>query len=415
MSSFKRKVATQIATVSLILATIASPIAWFVARENAEESIVKFAMEESQRLLRHLHADQFQGEQARVQAQKATNTLAGGLFDIAELYDAHGLKLAEGLTAQGEKMESSLPSHGVPRYRQPLYKSHHLPDKQWALRVFIPLYADGKTLSGYFEGVRLIPDWQHQQILREALIAALMVSLASLICGGILYPVVIRLAAENEEKAKELLESHLGMMETLGRAIAQRDSDTGAHNYRVAWMSAMLAETIGLKDHAMQALIVGSFLHDAGKIGIADAILLKPGKLTDEEMNTMRTHVSIGEEIVAGAGWLEGARAVVAGHHEKWDGSGYPRRLKGEEIPLAARIFAITDVFDALCSKRPYKDPMPLDKAMTILHKDAGTHFDPTLIAAFSPLAEQLYASAQNTSEAEAKALMEDMVRRYFG
>lgn len=100
---------------------------------------------------------------------------------------------------------------------------------------------------------------------------------------------------------------------------------------------------------------------------------------------------------------------------DDWDGSGYPRRLKGEEIPLAARIFAITDVFDALCSKRPYKDPMPLDKAMTILHKDAGTHFDPTLIAAFFPLAEQLYASAQNTSEAEAKALMEDMVRRYFG
>ena len=148
MSSFKRKVATQIATVSLILATIASPIAWFVARENAEESIVKFAMEESQRLLRHLHADQFQGEQARVQAQKATNTLAGGLFDIAELYDAHGLKLAEGLTAQGEKMESSLPSHGVPRYRQPLYISHNLPDKQKALRDFTLLYAKGKTMSG---------------------------------------------------------------------------------------------------------------------------------------------------------------------------------------------------------------------------------------------------------------------------
>jgi HD-GYP domain-containing protein (c-di-GMP phosphodiesterase class II) len=156
------------------------------------------------------------------------------------------------------------------------------------------------------------------------------------------------------------------MMEALGRAIAKRDSDTGAHNYRVAWIAARIAERLGLSGSAMQALIAGSFLHDVGKIGIPDAILLKPGRLDEQEMDTMRTHVAQGEEIVTGMGWLDGAQAVVAAHHEKWNGSGYPRGLAGEAIPLAARIFAVADVFDALCSKRPYKEPGACD------HGDSG-------------------------------------------
>lgn len=106
------------------------------------------------------------------------------------------------------------------------------------------------------------------------------------------------------------------MMESLGRAIAKRDSDTGAHNYRVAWIAAGIAEAMGLSGSAMQALIAGSFLHDVGKIGIPDAILLKPGKLDENEFVIMRTHVEQGEQIVTGMGWLDGANAVVAGHHE---------------------------------------------------------------------------------------------------
>jgi response regulator RpfG family c-di-GMP phosphodiesterase len=129
-----------------------------------------------------------------------------------------------------------------------------------------------------------------------------MVSLASLLCGAALYPVVVHLSADNERKAREVLDSHISMMEALGRAIAKRDSDTGAHNYRVAWIAARIGELMGLSGNTMQALIAGSFLHDVGKIGIPDAILLKPGRLDASEMDIMRTHVAQGEEIVTGMG-----------------------------------------------------------------------------------------------------------------
>ena len=204
------------------------------------------------------------------------------------------------------------------------------------------------------------------------------------------------------------------MMEALGRAIAKRDSDTGAHNFRVAWIAARIAEHMGLKGSAMQSLIAGSFLHDVGKIGIPDAILLKPGKLDEAEMEIMRTHVAQGEEVVTGMGWLDGANAVVAGHHEKWNGSGYPRQLKAEQIPLAARIFAVADVFDALCSKRPYKEPMPFETVMSILKKDTGSHFDPAVMAIFQPMAREIFDRLANISEDGARQLLNDRIHEHF-
>jgi HD-GYP domain-containing protein (c-di-GMP phosphodiesterase class II) len=205
------------------------------------------------------------------------------------------------------------------------------------------------------------------------------------------------------------------MMEALGRAIAKRDSDTGTHNYRVAWIAARIGEKIGLKGHEMQSLIAGSFLHDVGKIGISDTILLKPGKLDEAEFAIMRTHVSLGEEIVTGMGWLDGAHAVVAGHHEKWNGSGYPRQQAGEAIPLSARIFAIADVFDALCSKRPYKEAMGFDAAMSILEKDTGTHFDPEIMAVFRPMAREIFDQLAGCNEEQARVLLQGRVRFHFG
>jgi HD-GYP domain-containing protein (c-di-GMP phosphodiesterase class II) len=241
-----------------------------------------------------------------------------------------------------------------------------------------------------------------------------MVCLASLLCGAALYPVVVHLSADNERKAREVLDSHISMMEALGRAIAKRDSDTGAHNYRVAWIAASIAEQMGVTGSAMQALIAGSFLHDVGKIGIPDAILLKPGKLDEAEFDIMRTHVAQGEEIVTGMGWLDGANAVVAAHHEKWNGAGYPRRLVAEAIPLAARIFAVADVFDALCSKRPYKEPMGFEAAMAILEKDTGSHFDPAVMAVFRPLARKTFDRLAHIGENDARQLLEDRVRHHF-
>lgn len=224
----------------------------------------------------------------------------------------------------------------------------------------------------------------------------------------------MRLAIENDRKTIEVLDSHISMMEALGRAIAKRDSDTGAHNYRVAWIAARIAEAVGISGKEMQALIAGSFLHDVGKIGIPDAILLKPGRLDETEMSIMRTHVDLGEEIVTGMGWLDGAHAVVAAHHEKWDGSGYPRQLSGEQIPLPARIFAIADVFDALSSKRPYKEAMPFDQVLRILREGAGRHFDPALMHLFEGMVEEIRDQLQAGTESQARLLLQDIIRKHF-
>lgn len=418
MNPFHRRTALRIASVSMLLAAIASPVAWFVAREKAEESIVALATEESGRLLLHHHAINLGGPDAVAHARLAAETITGALFDIAEIYNRNGQKLAEAQTRDGSHVERYMPKHGAPAYRDASYESLKLPDGHWALRVFVPLRNNPQdsrdAITGYFEGVRVMPAWQQAQLYDTSLSIALMVGLASLLCGAVLYPIMVRLADDNERKAREVLDSHISMMEALGRAIAKRDSDTGAHNYRVAWIAARIAERMGLSGGAMQALIAGSFLHDVGKIGIPDAILLKPGKLDEAEFDIMRTHVAQGEEIVTGMGWLDGANDVVAGHHEKWDGSGYPRRLRGEATPLAARIFAVADVFDALCSKRPYKEAMPFDAAMAILERDTGSHFDPGVMAVFRDMAADIFSRLADCSEAETMELLKDCVRRHF-
>ncbi|SER10317.1 HD-GYP domain-containing protein [Giesbergeria anulus] len=415
MQTFQRKTAGRIAAVTLLMAACASPLAWFVSRENAEEEVVAFAQEESRRVLSAQDSLRLDGPKAAAQAQQAAQLLTGGLFEIAEIYGADGSKLAESVTPAGHTVEPQLPRHGAPQYVDSFYESLPLPSGEWVLRVFVPLReAVSGPVTGYFEGVRIIPEWQRQQIVSDAFIVSLMVCLASLVCGAVIYPVVVHLVKENEHKAQQVLESHIAMMEALGRAIAKRDSDTGAHNYRVAWLAASTAHALGLQGAAMQSLIAGSFLHDAGKIGIPDAILLKPGRLDDAEMATMRTHVALGEDIVTGAGWLDGARDVVGSHHEKWDGSGYPRGLSGQNIPLSARIFAVADVFDALSSRRPYKEPLPFEQVMAILHEGRGSHFDPLVLDTFTQLAPELHRQLQGLDEAATRKLMTDMVQRHF-
>lgn len=418
MKTFQPKTARRIAAVCVVLAAIASPIAWMIEREHAEEAAVALAMEESQRLLSQ-HPEAFAGDHvATASAQKAADTLTGGMFDIAELYDRNGAKLAESLTAKGTVIEERVPSHGRPTYVEAFYESMELPDGQWVLRIFVPLAgldpARPQGPQGYFEGVRVIPQWQQKQMLSGAMTSAALVALAALLCGIALYPVVVHLTAENRQKAQDILQAHISMMEALGKAIAKRDSDTGAHNYRVAWIAATIAEKLGVSGPQMQSLILGSFLHDIGKIGIPDAILLKPGKLDQEEFTIMRTHVQQGEDIIGGIDALQNAKDVVSCHHEKWNGSGYPRGLAGEAIPLAARIFAVADVFDALTSRRPYKSPMTFDEAMDILRRDTGTHFDPTVMQTFESLAEAIHGRLAGTSVSGCQQLLGATLQKYF-
>ncbi|MFZ6771135.1 HD-GYP domain-containing protein [Undibacterium sp. SXout7W] len=417
MNSYRRKAAQRIAAASMILAITGSPLAWLISRENAEESIVAFAMEESRRLLPLSNVSGSATVLSRQQAQAGADALAGGIFDIAEIYDRHGNKIAEQLSPFGHRIEGMLPHHSRPSYTQPGYEN--LPvqtgtEKQTAIRVMLPLFNQEQQVYAYFEGVRVLPAWQVAQISTDAAIVALMVAIASLLTGLAIYPVVTYLSKENAQKTKELFESHISMMEALGRAIAKRDSDTGSHNYRVAWLSAKLAEILGFRGARMQGLMIGSFLHDVGKIGIPDAILLKPGKHTTEETTIMRMHVTHGKEIVHGAGWLPSVAAVVEAHHEKWNGDGYPEGLHGEQIPLEARIFAIMDVFDALCSRRPYKEAFSFEQAMSILEDGRGTHFDPDLLDHFLQIARQLHQELSSKTEDQIRDNFIELMQLHF-
>lgn len=164
----------------------------------------------------------------------------------------------------------------------------------------------------------------------------------------------------------------------------------------------------------MRGLIKGSFIHDVGKIGVPDAVLLKPGPLNEEEYRVMQTHVGIGVDIVRRAAWLRDSVSVVAAHHEKFGGGGYPQGVRAHDIPLVARIFAIADVFDALTSKRPYKNPLGLEETMQILQKGRGVHFDPELLDAFACIAAKLYEKYAGREEDDLSQELVAIVDHYF-
>jgi len=230
----------------------------------------------------------------------------------------------------------------------------------------------------------------------------------------LLYPVITHLTGKLSDFSSNLLNANLEMLEVLGATIAKRDSDTDAHNYRVSIYAIRLAEAIGLGKKEIQSLIKGSFLHDVGKIGIRDNILLKPGKLDEDEFETMKEHVIHGLDIIHKSDWLKDAEDIVGGHHEKFNGKGYPQGIATESIPVAARIFAITDVFDALTSRRPYKEPFSFEKTMAILEQDKGTHFDPELIDKFKNIAQNLYDEFSGRDDDKLKDQLRELTSHYF-
>ena len=190
----------------------------------------------------------------------------------------------------------------------------------------------------------------------------------------------------------ELRETRLQIVQRLGRAAEYKDNETGMHVIRMSHFSQLLALAAGCSPAWAEDLLNAAAMHDVGKIGIRDAVLRKPGPLDADEWATMRRHPEIGAEIMGEhpSGVLQLAREIALAHHEKWDGSGYPRGLAGEAIPLSARIVAIADVFDALTTRRPYKEPWPVQDALDHIAAQAGKHFDPALVALFAPLLPQL-------------------------
>lgn len=187
------------------------------------------------------------------------------------------------------------------------------------------------------------------------------------------------------ERTAKLHRTRLQVVRRLGRAAEYRDNETGNHILRMSKISALLAQRIGWCEEDCELMLHASPMHDIGKIGVPDHILLKPGKLTPEEWEIMKTHVDIGAEILADSDTdlLVLGRSIALSHHEKWDGTGYPNGLAGEAIPMEGRIAAMADVFDALTSVRPYKKAWPVEDAVAYVKDQSGRQFDPSLVPVF--------------------------------
>jgi putative two-component system response regulator len=188
---------------------------------------------------------------------------------------------------------------------------------------------------------------------------------------------------ETEHLHQELITAYDKTIEGWSRALDLRDKETEGHSQRVTEMTVRLARVAGLSEEALKHVRRGGLLHDVGKLGIPDAILLKAEKLTASEWEIMRKHPVYAYEWLSRIEYLLPALDIPYSHHEKWDGSGYPCGLKGEEIPLAARLFAIVDVWDALTSDRPYRKAMTIEEALEYIRSQSGKHFDPEVVRMF--------------------------------
>lgn len=199
------------------------------------------------------------------------------------------------------------------------------------------------------------------------------------------------LEAKVQARTEELEEAQIEIIERLAQAAEFRDDDTGQHTVRVGEMAAQIATMLALPESEVALVRRASPLHDVGKIGIPDALLLKPGRLTPQEFEQMKLHTTIGARILSGSRYplLQFAEQIARTHHERWDGTGYPMGLRGDAIPLLGRIVAVADVFDALIHERPYKAAWPLDRAIAEIKRQSGAQFDPQIVEAFLQVLEQ--------------------------
>jgi HD-GYP domain-containing protein (c-di-GMP phosphodiesterase class II) len=422
----KRVLLIRVAAATLLIALAAGALTYFIQQDRLEREVADLGRQGIATLTRRVLdiVDQQQAaplaalHQVLATAADAPVTYFSGRFVFVQFYDRAGVVLAEasapGLAAD-DPAESPLDglAFGFPAAGETQAETRRSGEGIYVICA-MPLADRQGAARGYARGAFAVSAGalaaQQAAVRRSVLIVVGIVVAVT----AILYPVILRLMRRLADYSTSLLDANLETLAVLGSAIAKRDADTDAHNYRVSLYAARLGEKIGLGADQMRGLIKGAFIHDVGKIGIADAILLKPGRLDEEEYRIMKTHVEKGVDIVGRSAWLRDSVPVVAAHHEKFGGGGYPADARGQAIPLPARIFAIADVFDALTSKRPYKDPLGIEETMAILEQGRGGHFDPALLDAFAGIAPELY---DKYAGREGDALRQELVAvvdRYF-
>jgi HD-GYP domain-containing protein (c-di-GMP phosphodiesterase class II) len=416
----RRKIWTRLLFVSALLAAFAGGSVFLVERAEIARRVLLLALDEARSLAPYVEnlstaSGRDGGESQReVAGHVLREHVSKGHFVVIEIYDL-ALNALIGVERTGfaqvrEAAEARL--HAFATDEKPDPAQFTLGGETY-LQVFAPLQEGDRTLA-YFEGIYRIDPDALGAMNRGLVTSVALVVLVILAAAATLYPVILSLNGDLLRLSGDLAHANMGMLAALGSAVAKRDRGTNAHNYRVTIYAIRLAEALGLSPDRIRGLIKGAFLHDVGKIAIADAVLKKPGRLDEEETAHMQAHVHHGVEIVGKFRWLADALDVVQHHHEKMDGSGYPAGLRGDEIPIAARIFAIVDVFDALTTRRPYKEPVPLHEAVFTLLAGKGRSFDPALLDVFLCLAPELHRTICGAGEPELVRTLDRLLGRYF-
>ncbi len=383
-----------------LVAIVVSVIALYIELERIEKNVVHTAYEESIQYIDfyNQYTHNQNAKSFQIFQKEIDDRLKASHFIILEFYtEKHDLLLSAGTVNVDEiSHELMRKDHKVQMDDNVNYKTyfaHNAYKNELYMEVEIPLTKKGSTqIKGFLKGIYKLSSTEIIAIIYDAVFVLAQYIATVIFTTLVLYPIIILLNKDLLKSANDLSHANINLLKVLGGAIAKRDNDTNVHNYRVTIYAICLAQALKLDTSQIKALIKGAFLHDVGKIGIRDNILLKPTELEDDEFKEMQRHVIYGVEIIKNSKWLTDATDVVKFHHEKFDGSGYLSGLTGKTIPLNARIFAIVDVFDALTSKRPYKNAFSFSESMAIIKKGVNTHFDPELVHTFEQIAENLYS-----------------------
>jgi HD-GYP domain-containing protein (c-di-GMP phosphodiesterase class II) len=429
LQTFHHHLAIRVALAGLIIALCFGGLTWYRQRTQVIDDVLERVIAGTRlfnQRIGYLTARPGWPDPAAVQAEldrflrsapRASNERAGqfiyvGIFDrrsgLLASYTDETYPHIEALQARREELKKALQSA-----RSDFYRTYRLDGIPYILTA-TPLSGGGLQTIGYVLSIFAVSEKALQEAYGTIRRTVFSVFGIVLLTTLLIYPSILILTRRLSKLTRNLLDANLETLQVLGSAIAKRDSDTDAHNYRVTLYAVRTAEVLALDTQTIQSLIKGAFLHDVGKIGVRDNILLKPGRLDEREFALMKQHVPHGLDIVNRSRWLEDAVDVVGYHHEKFAGEGYEQGLRGEDIPITARIFAVADVFDALTSKRPYKEPFSFEETMDILEEGRRTHFDPRVLDAFISVARELYEELAGREDEGLREGLGVVIKRYF-
>ena len=391
-----RKILKRLTLSSFIIALIVSTLSLSVQISQVQNKALVLAKNEVKKFIENIKA-QYTFKESHINLTNPNFLSITLLNSEGETITSYSVKNYQTILQEIKEVDHHYVTKETQNNKERIIHNH-LRNKFY-FQFSVPLYV--QDLSCHIKGLYQISDEEINDIYTGITYSIIQTTLIIFITTFLLYPIVFYLNKGYIQQSKNLLKANLEIISVLAGAVSKRDNETNAHNYRVTLYAIAFGEALKLSSENMMGLIKGAFLHDVGKIGISDSILLKKGELTKVEFDQMKSHIQFGIDIISKSKWLDDAKDVVAYHHEKYDGSGYCKNISADDIPLNARIFMICDVFDALTSKRSYKSKLSFKESIKIIKNKSGTHFDPKLVLVFCNISELLYMKIAHLKDEE--------------